>query len=118
MRKSGAGKLEGQLGFSNDSATGMTSPALPSTTCIRAVRVVLPLLVGYAFATGLSVASLRAVSVAGVLVVGELTDRPTRPLNSLGGAAAGVLLLCLAKAAPRTLLTPTALEAKAAEPIV
>ena len=53
----------------------------------------LPLLIGYAFATGLSVASLRAVSVAGVLVVGELVDRPTRPLNSLGAAAAGVLLL-------------------------
>ena len=53
----------------------------------------LPLLVGYAFATGLSVASLRAVSVAAVVVVGELMDRPTRPLNSLGAVAAGVLWL-------------------------
>ena len=55
--------------------------------------LVLPLLLGYAFATGLSAASLRAVSVAVVLVVGELADRPISPLNSLGAAAAGVLLL-------------------------
>ena len=54
--------------------------------------LVLPLLIGYAFATGLSAASLRAVIVAAVIVVGELVDRPTQPINSLGAAAAGVLL--------------------------
>ena len=54
--------------------------------------LVLPLLIGYAFATGLSAASLRAVVVAAVVVVGEWVDRPTQGFNSLGAAAAGVLL--------------------------
>ena len=55
--------------------------------------LVLPLLLGYAFATGLGAASARAVVVAAVLLGGELVDRPTRPLNSLGAAAALLLLL-------------------------
>ena len=54
--------------------------------------LVLPLLAFYALATGLSAASIRAVLVAAVVIGGELLDRPTQPLNSLGAAAAGVLL--------------------------
>lgn len=53
---------------------------------------VLPLLVLYALATGLSVASARAVIFAAVLTGGEWLDRPAQPLNNLGAAAAGVLL--------------------------
>ncbi len=54
--------------------------------------LVLPLLLVYAFATGLSVASARAVTLAAVVVGGELVDRPVQPINSLGAAASGVLL--------------------------
>ncbi len=53
---------------------------------------ILPLLLGYALATGLGAASARAVLVAAVLVGGEWLDRRTRPLNSLGAAAAVLLL--------------------------
>ena len=55
--------------------------------------LVLPLLLAYAFATGLSTASARALVVAAVLAGGELVDRPTRPLNSLGAAAAFLLAI-------------------------
>ena len=53
---------------------------------------ILPLLLGYAMATGLGAASARAVLVAAVLVGGEWLDRPARPMNSLGAAASGLLL--------------------------
>ena len=53
--------------------------------------LVLPLLFGYALATGLGSASARAVLVAAAFVGGEAIDRPVRPVNSLA-AAAGVLL--------------------------
>ena len=54
--------------------------------------LVLPLLFGYALATGLGSASARAVLVAAAFVGGEALDRPVRPVNSLGAAAAGLLL--------------------------
>ena len=55
-------------------------------------RWVLPLLFGYALAAGLGPASLRAVFVAAVLVGGAWLDRPARPGNGLGAAAALLLL--------------------------
>ncbi len=55
--------------------------------------LILPLLVGYALATGFGPASLRAVLVAAVFLGGEWIDRPPRPLNSLGIAA--VLILAI-----------------------
>ncbi len=54
--------------------------------------LVLPLLLGYALATGLGSASARAVLVAAAFLGGEALDRPVRPVNSLGGAAAVLLL--------------------------
>ncbi len=66
-------------------ATGMPRP--------WAGLCILPLLLGYALATGLGAASARAVVVAAVLVGGEWIDRPARPINSLGAAAAVLLLL-------------------------
>lgn len=54
--------------------------------------LVLPLLFGYALATGLGSASARAVLVAAAFLGGEALDRPVRPLNSLGGAAVVLLL--------------------------
>ena len=54
--------------------------------------LVLPLLLGYALATGLGSASARAVLVAAAFIGGEALDRPVRPVNSLGAAAAGLLL--------------------------
>ncbi len=54
--------------------------------------LVLPLLFGYALATGLGSASARAVLVAMALMGGEALDRPIRPVNSLGAAAAVLLL--------------------------
>ncbi len=54
--------------------------------------LVLPLLLGYALATGLGSASARAVLVAAALLGGEALDRPVRPVNSLGAAAAILLL--------------------------
>ncbi len=54
--------------------------------------LVLPLLLGYALATGLGSASARAVLVAAALLGGEAVDRPVRPVNSLGAAAAALLL--------------------------
>ena len=53
--------------------------------------LVLPLLFGYALATGLGSASARAVLVAAAFVGGEALDRPVRPVNSLGAAAAVLL---------------------------
>ena len=55
-------------------------------------RWVLPLLGGYALASGLGPASLRAVFVAAVVVGGAWLDRPARPGNGLGAAAALLLL--------------------------
>ncbi len=54
--------------------------------------LVLPLLFGYALATGLGSASARAVLVAAAFVGGEALDRPVRPVNGLGAAAAILLL--------------------------
>ncbi len=54
--------------------------------------LVLPVLVLYAFATGLGPASARALLVAGALLGGHWLDRPARPINYLGGAA--LVLLC------------------------
>ena len=54
--------------------------------------LVLPLLLGYALATGLGSASARAVLVAAAFMGGEALDRPVRPVNSLGAAAALLLL--------------------------
>ncbi len=55
-------------------------------------RLVLPLLGAYALAAGLGPASLRAVFIAAVLVGGAWLDRPARPGNGLGAAAALLLL--------------------------
>ncbi len=54
--------------------------------------LVLPLLLGYALATGLGSASARAVLVAAALLGSDALNRPVRPLNSLGAAAAVLLL--------------------------
>jgi ComEC/Rec2-related protein len=50
------------------------------------------LLIGYAAAAGTGPASLRAVLVATVLLVGVWLDRPPRAINSLGAAASLLLL--------------------------
>ncbi len=65
-------------------AAGLTRP--------WAGLLVLPLLFGYALVTGLGAASARAVLVAAVLVGGEWIERRPRPFNSLGAAAAVLLL--------------------------
>jgi competence protein ComEC len=50
------------------------------------------LLLGYALAAGIGPATVRAVAIAAVLLGGEWLDRPARAGNSLGAAAAGLLL--------------------------
>ncbi len=50
------------------------------------------LLLGYTLAAGVGPASVRAVAVAAVLLGGEWLDRPVRAGNSLGAAAAALLL--------------------------
>jgi competence protein ComEC len=50
------------------------------------------LLLGYALAAGIGPATVRAVAVAAVLLGGEWLDRPARAGNTLGAAAAGLLL--------------------------
>jgi competence protein ComEC len=50
------------------------------------------LLLGYTLAAGVGPATVRALTVAAVLLGGEWLDRPARASNSLGAAAAGLLL--------------------------
>jgi competence protein ComEC len=50
------------------------------------------LLLGYTLAAGVGPATVRAIAVAAVLLGGEWLDRPARAGNSLGAAAAGLLL--------------------------
>lgn len=52
----------------------------------------LPPLVFYAMATGLGPASVRATLMAAMLLGAFWIERPARPLNLLGAAAAGILL--------------------------
>lgn len=52
----------------------------------------LPPLIFYAMATGLGPASVRATLMAAMLLGAFWIERPARPLNLLGAAAAGILL--------------------------
>lgn len=52
----------------------------------------LPPLIFYVMATGLGPASVRATLVAAMLLGAFWIERPARPLNLLGAAAAGILL--------------------------
>jgi ComEC/Rec2-related protein len=52
----------------------------------------LAMLLGYALAAGMGPSSLRAVLVAAAFLIGDWLDRPALPSNSLGAAAALILL--------------------------
>ena len=67
----------------------LTSAGLPRHWA-RALCLVL--LLGYTLAAGIGPATVRAVAVAAVLLGGEWLDRPARAGNSLGAAAAALLL--------------------------
>jgi competence protein ComEC len=69
--------------------TALTSSGLARK---RARALCLLLLLGYTLAAGIGPATVRAIAVAAVLLGGEWLDRPARPGNSLGAAAAGLLL--------------------------
>ena len=58
-----------------------------------AICLIVPGLFFYAAITGLNTASLRAATMAAIILGGIFLDRPARPLNSL--AAAGFILLCV-----------------------
>ncbi len=55
------------------------------------VFVVVPLLAGYALATGLGASTLRAVIMTSVLLAAALFDRPSVSYNSFAAAAFGLL---------------------------
>lgn len=57
------------------------------------ICLIVPALFFYAAITGLNTASLRAATMAAIILIGALLDRPARPANSL--AAAAFLLLCI-----------------------
>lgn len=57
-----------------------------------AIWLIIPGLFFYAAVTGLNTASLRAATMAAIILGGALLDRPARPANSL--AAAAFILLC------------------------
>jgi competence protein ComEC len=67
----------------------LTSAGLPRQ---GARALCLLLLLGYTLAAGIGPATVRAVVVAAVLLGGEWLDRPARAGNSLGAAAAALLL--------------------------
>ncbi len=57
-----------------------------------AIVAIILLLFFYSAVTGLRPASLRAATMAAVVLAGMLLDRPARPLNSLAAAGLGILL--------------------------
>ena len=64
----------------------------PGLTRRQTALVIIPLLFGYAFVTGMRPSALRAAVMGAVFLGGFVTDRPARLLNSLGAAALIVLL--------------------------
>lgn len=58
-----------------------------------AIVAIILLLFFYAAVTGLRPASIRAATMAAVVLAGMLLDRPARPMNSLAAAGLAILLL-------------------------